>query len=133
MDVDTTIAVERRHTPVLLQPILIRGDFDETDGREAGRLAGFRLEAAVQVARVLAHFGGGFRRGSEGDHQTRRMPGGAGGETVAFQQDDVLPPHQCQVIGNGGADDAAADDDDAGMDWAKSSDSWCKVLRKNSL
>ncbi|CAB4969795.1 unannotated protein [freshwater metagenome] len=41
------------------------------------------------------------------------MPGGAGGEPIAFEEHDVAPAEVAEVVGDGGADDAAADDDDA--------------------
>ena len=58
--VHATIAIERRDTPIFLEPVLVGCDFDEADGRESRGLAGFRLEATVERARVLAHFGRGF-------------------------------------------------------------------------
>ena len=53
-------------------------------------------------------------RRAERDHQPGGVPGGARGQAVALEQDDVLPAHVGQVVGDGAADDAAADDDDAG-------------------
>src|SRR2546430_5751467 len=43
--VHSTIAIERRDTPIFLEPVLVGCDFDEADGRESRGLAGFRLEA----------------------------------------------------------------------------------------
>ena len=48
--VHATIAIEGRDTPIFLEPVPVGGDFDETDGRESGGLAGFRLEPTVKSA-----------------------------------------------------------------------------------
>ena len=113
--VHSTIAIERRDTPIFLEPVLVGCDFDEADWRESRGLAGFRLEATVKGARVLAHLGRGFGSRPESHHQTRGVPGRPGGEPVTFQQDDVLPAHHSEVVCHGGADDSAPDDDDAGV------------------
>ena len=79
----------------------------------AGRLAGLRLEPAIQlrrVARELRHVDALAQLTDE----PRRMPGGAAGELLALDEHDVAPAELRQVIGDGAADDAAADDDDAG-------------------
>src|SRR6201987_5052153 len=39
--IDTAVAVERRDAPVLLEPVPVRGDFDEPALREPGGLSGF--------------------------------------------------------------------------------------------
>src|SRR5207247_9635708 len=48
--VHATIAIEGRDTPIFLEPVPVGSDFDETDGRESGGLAGFRLEPTVKSA-----------------------------------------------------------------------------------
>ena len=58
--VHAAVAVERRDPPVLFEPVLVGRDLDEADRREAGGLAGLRLQARVQGARVFAHLGRGF-------------------------------------------------------------------------
>ena len=112
--VDAAEAIEGRDPAVLLQPVGVGGDLDEADRLEAGRLAGLRLEAAVEVAGVLPELGGGLRGGAEGDHQAGGVPCGPAGEAVALQQHDIAPAEMRQVIGDRGADDAAADHHDAG-------------------
>ena len=58
LHVDPAIPVETRDPAVLLKAIPIAGHLDETDLRQARRLPGFGLEAAVQIACVLADLGG---------------------------------------------------------------------------
>jgi hypothetical protein len=43
------------------------------------------------------------------------MPGGAAGDLVLFEEENVLPAGSREVVGGTAADDAAADDDDAGV------------------
>ena len=62
------------------------------------------LRISVEVSRGRA----------ERDHEPGRVPRRARGEPVALEEDDVLPAHVGQVVGDRAADDAAADDDDAG-------------------
>jgi hypothetical protein len=45
------------------------------------------------------------------------MPGRAGRELAALEQDDVAPASFREVVGDAAADNAAADDDGLGMGW----------------
>jgi hypothetical protein len=56
----------------------------------------------VDVARRVGHV--------EQRQKPGRMPGGAGGQLVPFQQHHILPPRPRKVIGDGRADGTAADD-----------------------
>ena len=107
-------AVEGGDPAVLLETVGVAGALDEADRLPAGRLAGLGLEPGVEIARVLAHLRRGLGGRAEGHHEPRRVPGGARGEAIALEEDDVLPAHVAEVIGDGAADDAATDDDDAG-------------------
>jgi hypothetical protein len=114
VDVDADVALEGGDAPVLLEAIAVDGELDEAALPKAGGLTGLRLEARVQIARVLAHLGGGLRRGAEGANQPSRVPGRPGGELGALQDHD-LHPEVREVVGDGRADDASADDDGAGV------------------
>ncbi len=57
LHVHSTVSVEGGNPPILLQAVPIGRRFDETNGRESRSLPSLGLEPAVQVARVLAHFG----------------------------------------------------------------------------
>ncbi len=79
----------------------------------AGGEAGLGLQPVVEgdgVAEELGDVGVGAELADEAGG----VPGGAGGELVPLQQDDVGEAHQAEVVGRGAADDAAADDDDLG-------------------
>ena len=108
------VAVERADAAVLLEAAFVGGEFDEADRLEAGGQTRFSFEVRVEVAGVLAQFGGGLRGAAERDHQACGMPRRAGGELIAFHQHRVGPAHVTEVVGDGGADDATTDDDDAG-------------------
>ena len=114
LHVDAAVAVERRHPPVLLEPILVGGELDEADRLEPGGQTGLGLEAGVQVTRVLAHLGRGLRRRSERHHQPGRVPRGARRELVALDEHDVAPAQVRQVVRDRATDDTTADHDDPG-------------------
>ena len=112
MDLVSVEPVEGRDPPVLLEAVLIGGQFDETDRRKARLLAGLLLEPLVQLHRVAPDSQQGFRARAVGGHQAGRVPGGAGSQLVPLEQDDLLAAHFGQVIGYRAADDPAADHDD---------------------
>ncbi len=99
---------------VLLEPGLVGRRLDQPDRLEAGGLTGLLLEAGVEVAGVEPDRGRGLRGGAEAGHQAGGVPGGAGGEPVALEEDDVGPARVREVVGDRAADDASADDHDAG-------------------
>ena len=103
----------RRAALQLLEPLLIGGNGEGPAAPVAGRLAGFRLQAPVERARVARQLGHVDGRAQLPD-QSRRVPGGARGELPAFQQRHVGDPVSRQVIGDRAADHAAADHDHAG-------------------
>ena len=95
-------------------PFVGQGGGDAADPAKAGGDAGFLFEVPVEFLRVFGeprHPGRGAQLGNE----TGRVPGGARGQALAFQQDNICPAELGQVIGHRGADDAAADDDGAGV------------------
>ena len=106
--------VERRDPPVLLQPPRLDGQLDEPDLLQAGREPGLGLQPGVQVPGVHPQLGRGLRGRAEGGHQPGRVPGRAGGQPVALEQQHVGNPEVREVVGDRGPDDAAADDDDTG-------------------
>ena len=107
--INAAVAIERGNSPVLLEPIGLGRQLDEADSVETRRLAGLRLEARVQIARVLAHLCRRLRQRAERDHQARRVPGGAGSQPVALQDDDIGTAHVGKVVGNGAPDHTSAD------------------------
>ena len=84
------------------------------DRLEAGREPGLVLERRVEVGRVLRHPGERLGGHAARHDQPGRVPRGARGELVAFEEDDVGPAEMCEVIGDAGADHATADDHDPG-------------------
>ena len=114
VDLKALGALEGGDPAILVQAPRVGGGLDEADRLETGGQAGLRLESGVEVAAVEADRGRGVRRRTEAGHQAGRVPGGAGREPVAFEDDDIGPPQMGQVIGDRRADDASADDDDPG-------------------
>ena len=98
----------------LLAPLPGQRDGDRAALPQAGRQPGFRLKPGVKI-------GGIFRQprhvlaGAQLTDQPRRMPGGARGQLLALEQQDVGPAELRQVIGDGTAGNAASDNDDAGL------------------
>ena len=74
----------------------------------------------VSASSVVQQLGGVFRelghppRGAQLPDQAGGVPGGAAGELLALQQQDIGDAELGQVIGDRAADDAAADDHDVG-------------------
>ena len=97
----------------LLKAAIGQRDRDRAVLLEAGGLAGFLLEALEEAGGVLGEFGQ-VARGAELTDEAGGMPGGAGGELLALQQDHIGDALLGQVIGNRAADNAAADDHDIG-------------------
>jgi len=82
---------------------------------KAGRNAGFRLKPLIKLARVFRDPGQGLGRHAGRGDEPCRMPGGAGGQLIPLQHQDVRPAGLGEVIGRRGADDAAPDNNGAGM------------------
>lgn len=114
MDLKPLGALEGGDPAVFVQASLVGGCLDEPNRLETGGQAGLGFEPGVEIAAVEADRGRGVRRRAEAGHQAGRVPGGAGGESVAFEDDDVGPAEVGEVIGDRGADDPAPDDDDSG-------------------
>ncbi len=80
----------------------------------ADMLAGLGLERLVEIARI-----GVVPHGVEAGHEARdvagRMPGGAAGKLLAFDQNHVAPAALGQVIGQVRAGDTPAHDDGLGV------------------
>jgi hypothetical protein len=66
------------------------------------------LQRLVEIDRILVDMGRGIRH-VEQWQQARRMPGGAAGQLVPFQQHHIRPARARQVIGNRRANGAAPD------------------------
>ncbi len=114
LDLQPEVPLEGGDPAVLLQAVRVGRRLDQPDRLEAGGLPGLLLQPRVEVAGVQPDRGRGLRGRPEAGHQARGVPGGAGGEPVALEQEHVGPAGVGEVVGDGAADDAAADDDDAG-------------------
>ena len=88
----------RGAAPQFLEALPVGGDGDGTAAPVAGGLAGFGLQAQVELAGIARE-----RRHVDGcaqlTHQSRRVPGGARRELPALQQRHVRDPGSRQVIG----------------------------------
>jgi len=100
---------------VLFHAVRIRRQLDEANRLEAGAQPGLLLEAPIEIARVHAHLDRGLRGGTKGGHQARRVPGGAAGQMVALQQDDVRPTQVGQMVSHRRSNNATTHDHDAGF------------------
>jgi hypothetical protein len=114
VDLQALSALERGDPAVFVQSARVGGGLDEPDRLEPGGQAGLGLQPGVEIAAVEPDRRRGVRRRAETRHQPGRVPGRAGGEPVALQDDDVGPAQVGQVVGDRRADDSPADDDDAG-------------------
>ena len=81
---------------------------------EARGKAGLRFKLGVKIGRVFGETGH-VLTGAQLPHQPRRVPCRTRGQLLALQQDDVLPPQFCEMIGHRAAGNAAPDDHDAGL------------------
>src|SRR5689334_13455308 len=77
-------------------------------------MASLLFQRSVQLGAVLVDLRHGIGRAQAPD-ESRRVPGGAAGQLVLLQQQDVLPAQLGEVIGDAAADDTAADDNDFGL------------------
>ena len=95
----------------LLHAFRVVGHAERSDLLEAGGMSHVALEGLVQLGGVGGQ-PGHVLGGPEAAHEARGVPGGATGQRVAFQQDDVGPAQLSEVVGDAGTHDAATDDDD---------------------
>ena len=114
LDLEPEVALERRDSPVLVEPVGIGRRLDQPDGLEPGGHTGLRLEPGVEVAGVEPDAGAGLGGGAEAGHQPGRVPRRTAGEAVALEEHDVGPAFVREVVGDRAADHAATDDDDTG-------------------
>ena len=105
-------AVRGRRLPLHLGPALgVAGEPQAAVPLPAGRESGLGLQPVVErdrIAEELRDVG----VGAELPDEPGRMPGRAGGELGALQQQHVAQAHLAEMIGDRAADDAAADDHD---------------------
>ncbi len=84
------------------------GEADVGAFLEAHMLAGLGFELAIELDRVFVNLADRIGH-VEQRQQARRMPGGAGGQLLALDEDDIAPALLGQVVERRNADDAAAD------------------------
>jgi len=100
--------------PVFVHPVPGLGEADVGDLRKTDILAGFLLKFLIEFDRVFMHLADGIAH-VEQRQQACSMPGGAGGQFLALDQDNVAPALLCQMVEGGDPDDAAPDDDNPRM------------------
>ena len=93
----------------VVEPVLRIGEHQAAGEVDAAGLPGDFLDLLVDLEGVVLELGD-VGVGVERVHAPRRMPGGAGGELGALQQDDVLPAVPGEVVEDAATDDSAADD-----------------------
>ena len=98
----------RRAAKQLFHPGGMGGHGHRASLAEAGGLPGFLLQRGVERGGVLRQ-SRQVVRGAQLADQPRRMPGGATGQLLAFQQHHVGAASQGQVVGDAAAHNAAAD------------------------
>ena len=98
----------------VVEPVLRVGEHEAAGEVDAAGLPGDLLDLLVDLQRVVLELGD-VGVGVERVHAARRMPGGAGGELRALQQDDILPAVPDEVVEDAATHDAATDDGDSDM------------------
>ncbi len=96
-----------------VEALAIAGQHQPAGQVDRAVLARTGLDRAVQLDRVLLQLGH-VGIAVERVHPARRVPRRPGGELLALDQHDVVPPRLREVVEHRGADDATADDDDLG-------------------
>ncbi len=84
------------------------GEPDVGDLAEAGMLAGFGLELAIELHRILVNLANRIGH-VEQRQEARGMPGGTGGQFLALDQDDIAPALLGEVVKRADAHHATAD------------------------
>ena len=95
----------------------IRGSNAQTSDLIPARVdTRFTFQPAIQVGAVAHHLGkaGG---GAQLSHQPGGVEGRAAGQLVALDDDDILPAHLGQMIGNACSSDSTPDDDRLCVCW----------------
>ena len=110
----------------VVEPILGVGEHEAAGEVDAAGLPGDLLDLLVDLQRVVLELGD-VGVGVERVHAARRMPGGAGGELGAFEQDDILPPVLDEVVQDAATDDASADDSHSDMRFHASGLRWSEA------
>ena len=95
-----------------LHPLGRAREVQVSDAAEPRVLTGLLGQLRQELGGVAGHPQEGLIRHARRGDQPGRVPGRAGGEFLAFQQDDVADAGLREVIGDAAADHAAADHDD---------------------
>ena len=105
---------QRLLAPDVNEPVFAGGDRERALVDPAGRLAGLLLQPCVErngVANEVGQIAGRAKR----PHLGGGVPGSAGGQPVALEQDGIGDARLGEVIEGRAAHDPAADDDDRGV------------------
>ena len=108
---DAEQVCQRLLAPDVDEPILAGGDRERALVDPARRLSGLLLELRVEGDGVADEIGE-VAGGAQGPHLGGGMPGGAGGQAVALEQDGIGDAGLGEVIQGRASHDATADDDD---------------------
>jgi len=107
------VAAHAGHIFELSHSLLRMGKAKRTADVIVERIVDFFSQTPVKLQRIALDVHDAETAG-KGRAVARRVPGGAGGELVLFQEHAVGPATFCQVIKGGHSDDAATDDDNTG-------------------
>ena len=111
VDVDADRARDAGIVHELVPAVLGAGEADVGADGEADVLAGLRLQRLVEGDRVFVDLADRVAHVEE-RQQPRRMPGRAGGQLLALDQDDIRPALLGQMVERRDADDASTDNND---------------------
>ena len=98
----------------VVEPVLGVGEHEAAGEVDAAGLPRDLLDLVVDLQRVVLELGD-VGVGVERVHAARRVPGRAGGQLGALQQDDVLPAVLDEVVEDAATHDTATDDGDSDM------------------
>ena len=114
MGLEAEAAGHRRAAAQFLEAVLRERHRQRAVLAVAGGDPGLGLERVVQLGRILGE-AGHVVGGAQLADQAGSVPGGAGGEAFALQQQDVGPAELGEVVGDRAADHPTADDHHPGL------------------
>ena len=114
LGVETEVTATAAGGLEVVEPVLRVGEHEAAGEVDAAGLPGDFLDLLVDLEGVVLELGD-VGVGVERMHAARRMPGGAGGELGALEQDDVLPAVPGEVVEDAATDDSSADDSHSDM------------------
>ena len=110
LDVNTDGLGHTRIIFVLVHPVLGPGQTDVADIAKADLQIGLGLKGGIEAHRIFVHLANRVAQIEQGQ-QARRVPGRAGGQLLAFDQNHIAPAQLGQMVKGADTDDSAANDD----------------------